>query len=182
MRYIGMVVAAFALAGCAADPAAPVDLLPDSANSPWQTDRSVYTLDHQPGMYSIKVLAQYANKSASTVYLHRACGYGEDPSAYLMRADDREESVWLGGSVCISAPQRAPIAVGPGETFSRELTLYSSESPNASPPIGMETRTGAFRLVFEVQSTDRSGGWSAVDLLPESERVSNTFTVLPPQQ
>lgn len=180
MRYIGMIVSAIVLAGCA-DPAAPNDLLPDSANAPWQTDRAVYTLAYQPGMYSTKVLAQYTNKTGATVYLHRACGYGNDPSAYLMRADEREESVWLGGSVCITAPQRAPIAVAPGETFSRELTLYSSESPNANPPIGMNTRTGLFRMIFEVQSTDRTGGWQAVDLLPERERVSNVFTVLPPR-
>ncbi len=181
MRYIRLMVAALVLGGCAADPAAPTDLLPDSANAPWQTDRSVYTLAYQPGVYSIKVLAQYANKSSATVYLHRACGYGEEPSTYLMRADEREESVWLGGSVCITAPQRAPIAVGPGETFSRELTLYSSESPHANPPIGMNTRTGLFRMVFEVQSTNRTDGWQAVDLLPVSARVSNAFTVLPPQ-
>jgi hypothetical protein len=181
MRYFGTLLAALTLAGCAADPAAPNDLLPDSANAPWQTDRSVYTLTYEPGMYSTRVQAQYTNKTNATVYLHRACGYGNEPSRYLMRADDREESVWLGSQVCISAEPRAPIPVGAGETYSQELTLYSSESPGANPPISMATRTGAFRIVFEVQSTDRVGGWTAVDLLPESERVSNVFTVLAPQ-
>jgi len=182
MRSIGTMAAVLVLVGCTADSAAPNDVLPDAADAPWQTDQRVYTLSYQPGLFSVTVRAEYTNKTATAVYLHRVCGYGNEPSHYLIRADDREARVWLGVQSCITGQPRPPIPIGVGETYSQDFTLYSTESPGANPPITMATRTGRFRLIFEVQSTDRVGGWQGVDLLPESERVSNTFAVVPPQK
>jgi hypothetical protein len=67
----------------------------------------------------------------------------------------------------------------PGASIKREVWLGSSLSPNAHPPLTIEQRTGTFRILLSLceQASDDSGDCR---LLPETERQSNVFEVLPP--
>lgn len=177
LRYVAVLGAAVAGAACAAD----LSLGPADGDRPIRTDAAEYELRYQPGMYTLHMRAEYTNRTGKTVYLHRQCGYSDRPHRHLVRADTDSAPIWLGAGFCITQPLRAPIPVAPGETYADEFQMWSTESPNAQPPITMAQRTGTFRLVYHVQRTDRVEGWEGVDLLPLEQRVSNVFQVKPPQ-
>lgn len=144
------------------------------------TDRTSYELDFVPGLYHLSLTARYTNRSSQTVWLHRGCGYADHPSRRLVRADESDTEIWLHSGVCITRPLRDPIPVGAGEMFVDQVELVSSVSPHAQPPITMEMRTGTFRLVYAVQSSNEVEGWEPVDLVPLEERMSNAFVVRGP--
>lgn len=155
-------------------------LAPNGEGPAIRTDSTFYHLSYVPGLYTVRMQTQYANEHSTPVYLHRGCGYSDQPSRVLVRADESERPIELGQGVCITRPLRLPIEVAPGATFIDEFELSSSESPNAVPPITMDMRTGVFRLEYFIQRTNRVGGWDAVDLLPLDQRISNVFRVDPP--
>lgn len=171
---LGLLGAGLLLAGCESP------LRPDPPDVWIHTDRDAYRLTFDPGIYRLELTARYTNRSSGTVWLHRACGFGDHPSRSPVRADGSDTPIWLTSGVCTTRPLRAPIPVGAGETYVDHVMLVSSVSPNAQPPITMAMRTGTFRLVYAIQSSDSVAGWHPVDLVPEDERVSNTFEVLPP--
>lgn len=164
--------------GCTVDPfgtRAPTNLASDAI----RTDAAVYALKYQPGIYTVRIRAEYTNRTGSTVYLHRRCGYGDKPHRNLIRSGSDTTSIWLNEGVCITRPLRSPISVQPGDSYSDEFELVSTESPHAQPPITMAMRTGAFQLVYHVQRSNRVEGWGGVDLLPLAHRISNVFRVQP---
>lgn len=143
------------------------------------TDSTTYELQRTPGIYSVSLTVDITNEGHSTVFLHRACGYGDQPGYTLTRVKG-DERIWLGNLICITKPLRQPIPLEPGETYTHLLEMESTVSPNAVPPKTMDMRTGEFLLEYHVQRTDRVEGWAPVDLADEPKRWSNTFTVLPP--
>jgi hypothetical protein len=145
-----------------------------------QTDSTTYHLKYLPGIYWIDVKVTYTNRYFRPVYLHRACGFGDEPHRELRRTEDVTTRVVLGGPVCITRPLRPPIEVAAWATYEDHFELVSPESPFASPPITMDQRTGTFRLEYFIQSENRVEGWSAVTLVPVEQRLSNSFRVLPP--
>lgn len=147
---------------------------------PIESEADEYRLEHQPGLYSVRLRVTVTNPLDRTVYLHRQCGYGDHPSRYLVRAGLDDTRIWLDSGVCITAPLRAPIPLGPGESYLDDVVLRSTESPQANPPITMAMRTGTFRLVYGVQLTDRVEGWHPVSPLPTDRTMSNAFTIASP--
>ena len=174
LPLLGMLAAALGTANCgqaAGIGAGDLDL---------RTDSTTYKLRYTPGLYWIDMLVTVTNRSARDVYLHRACGYGEKPHRELRRTDDSDSRIWLGVAFCITQPLQLPIRVRAGETYVDEFSLPSTESPNATPPITMDERTGRFQLEYFIQTENRVEGWDAVELLPLSTRLSNSFRVDPP--
>lgn len=176
---VAVLLAMLASSACVMDPSLP-SARADSDPS-IRTDAPVYALQYQPGIYTVRIRAEYTNRTGRTVYLHRHCGYGDRPHRHLVRADADVTPIWLNEGACISLPLRLPIPVRAGETYGDEFELVSTESPHAQPPITMGQRTGVFQLVYDVQRTNRVDGWGGVDLLPLEQRVSNAFRVEPPQ-
>jgi hypothetical protein len=153
---------------------------PTGDGAPIRTNSTVYHLSHQYALFTVRMRTYYTNDHDTPVYLHRACGYGDQPYKVLVRADGSERPIDLGRGVCITQPLRLPIEVAPGATFIDEFELSSTESPNAVPPITMDMRTGVFRLEYFIQRTNRVDGWWPVDLIPLDQRISNVFRVDPP--
>lgn len=147
-----------------------------------QTDRAAYRLERAPGTYSLQITARVTNRGSRTVWLHRGCGAADHPARRLVRADQSDTEMRLGEEVCTTSPLRAPIPLRAGETYVDTTRLLSFESPNANPPITMAMRTGAFRLVYAVQSSNQVRGWDPVDLVPLEQRVSNAFVVSSPSR
>jgi hypothetical protein len=145
-----------------------------------RTDRTAYVLEYEPELFWVDLTVTYRNPRSRPVYFHRRCGYGDEPHRQLIRSDSSGADIKLGGSGCTTGTLKPPIEVGPGETFVDEVRLYSTLSPGANPPITMDQRTGTFRLVYFIQTDNRVEGWEAVALLPEGQRVSNSFQVTPP--
>lgn len=146
-----------------------------------QTDSTEYRLRHEGGIYSVTLSVGVTNPLDRTVFLHRYCGYGDNPSSELVRTDGDTTRIWLSSGLCTSQPSREPIPLHSGETYVDQLELISTESPNANPPITMEMRTGRFVLVYHVQLTNAVEGWAPVDPLPPARTTSNPFVVLPPE-
>jgi hypothetical protein len=162
---------------CAAACAGPAPFEVADEDVDLRTDRATYVLQYASQMYWIDLTVTYVNPRPSAVYLHRACGAGDEPQRWVRRVDDSGVDVELGQVACITQQLRPPIEVGPGETYVDQVTVYSSLSPRANPPITMAERTGTFRLEYFIQSENRVEGWEAVALVPEAGRVSNSFRV-----
>lgn len=145
-----------------------------------QTDSAQYRLRHEPGVYTLTLRVLVTNPLDRTVFLHRECGYGEDPSRYLVRADGDSTRVRLLRGVCVTQPMRRPIRLESGETYVDQVVLHSTESPSADPPITMDMRTGTFVLVYDIQLTNAVGGWEPADPLPAERTMSNPFVVVAP--
>jgi hypothetical protein len=181
MRYAGrgLVVMVAAAALACGDGAGPGDEGREVDLTPLQTDRTDYFLSYTPdmGIYWLDMTVTFTNRGSGWLYLHRTCGHGDAPQRVVRRVDDSGARTWLGDVTCITAVLRLPIPVGPGETFVDRFTLYSTESPNANPPITMDQRTGTFRLEYFIQTENRVEGWAAVALVPEARRVTNAFRV-----
>ena len=171
VRILCAFMVGFATSACLTDPELTVDV---------STDATEYRLEGVPGGYMLRMDVTVTNLSRQTLFLHRQCGFGDEPARTLRREEGDATPVRLGVLGCASGSIREPISLPPGEEFLHQLRLYSSESPNAVPPETMEHRTGRFRIVYFVQRTSRVEGWTAVDALPEESTRSGVFEVLPP--
>jgi hypothetical protein len=67
---------------------------PDAAAGPTdpfgiETDSVVYHLEHEPVMYSVGMRVHVTNPLDRTIYLHRACGYGDEQPPTASRSGRR---------------------------------------------------------------------------------------------
>ena len=149
---------------------------PPRGNEPVQMDATAYRLHFDDGLYEAGGVARYTNTGTTDIHYKRCRGDSDGPMYGIRRESEGRSFIghaWL----CVGGVPTGRI--GPGETIEVPVWLGSTESPNASPPILMEHRTGFFRVVLELceEAVDDSDDCT---LLPEHERWSNLFEVLPP--
>ena len=150
-----------------------------------ETSRTEYELqgDPNPGwryVLSVEMDVAITNPTDRTVYLHRACGFGDAPTRLLVRVGDDTTRNPLGDIICITRPPRAPIPVGPGATYADHVVLSVIDSPNSSHTYTVEELTGTFQFVYQIQPSDRVDGWSPVNPFSSDRTTSNTFTFTAP--
>jgi len=148
---------------------------PTRDGSPFQTDTTTYSIAQQPGEISVQMRVNYVNPSSQSTYLHRACGYGDEPARQLVRADAPETLVELGIQWCQTEVLRLPIEVPAGATYVDEFSLRAFGL--ATEDIAQENE-GVFRLMYFVQTQNVVDGWNAVSLVPEVDRLSNEFQLI----
>ena len=160
---------------CSAPAVGPEDfLLPPGAPAPVITDAVVYTLVHEPGGYAATALARYTNTTGRSVY-YRRCTRDSPGTMYGLRRTGEDSTarsfvaaVWA----CVGGVPTGRIP--PGGSLSARVSLGSTDSPNAQPPIAPEERVGRFRIEFALctQPTQDSDDCEA---LPQAARESNAF-------
>lgn len=136
-----------------------------------RTDEAEYVLQEEAGRYSVSVGVHLKNTLKETVYLHRECGTGDNPSVGIERTDSDATAIRVDKAVCTSTPRRNPIPLPPEGTYRDSVRLVSSKPAS-----------GRFRLIYGVQRTDRVEGWGPVDLMEPGGTRSNRFTIRSPAE
>jgi hypothetical protein len=175
-RYVSLfTIPLAAVFACSAPAVGPEDfVLPPGAPPPVVTDAVVYTLVREPGGYGATALATYTNTTGLPVYYQRCTR--ESPGAmYGLRRtgdDSTARSFVLAMWACIGGVPTGRIP--PGGSLSARVSLGSTDSPHAQPPIAHEERVGQFRIEFALcaQPADDSDDCKA---LPQAARESNAF-------
>jgi hypothetical protein len=150
--------------------------LQPGAPPPVVTDREVYPLARVDGGYAAEALATYTNTTGRTVYFQRCMPDDHGPMYDLRRtgADSTAESfvgdVWA----CIGGVPTGHLR--PRESISVRVSLGSTDSPQAQPPIAAADRVGRFRIEFAlcVAHVDDSDD---CEPLPQAARESNAFEI-----
>ena len=161
--------------GCVKDAWAPF-----LSSDPVRTDALSYVLVRVSGNYDYYAVARvrYTNPGPTAIFFPRCNGWRTKPMYGIRREGNPELSAALGISWgCVGGVPMGRIE--PGETVELEVSLGSHDSPNANPPILMEHRTGTFRILLRLcQSAEEDS--AECDLVPDEDRRSNVFEVLPP--
>jgi hypothetical protein len=160
---------------CGAPAVGPEDFaLQPGAPPPIVTDATVYTLARVDGGYAAMALATYTNSTGRPVYYRRCRRDSMGPVYGLRRTgpDSTARSVVLAVWACVGGVPTGRIL--PGETLAAGVSLGSTDSPRAQPPITPDQRVGHFRIEFAlcVQHADDSDDCEA---LPQAARESNGF-------
>jgi len=138
------------------------------------TDAAVYTLAREDGGYAATALATYTNSTGRPVYYRRCTRESTGPMYGLRRTgeDSTARSFVLAVWACVGGVPTGRVL--PGGSLSARVSLGSTDSPQAQPPITPEERVGQFRIEFALcaQHADDSDDCEA---LPQSARESNAF-------
>ena len=160
---------------CGAPDVGPDDfVLPPGAPPPVVTDAAVYTLVREDGGYAAEALATYTNTTGRPVYYKRCTRESKGPMYGLRRtgADSTARSFVGGVWACVGGVPTDRVL--PGGSLSARVSLGSTDSPLAQPPITPQQRVGRFRIDFALcaQHADDSDDCEA---LPHVARESNAF-------
>jgi hypothetical protein len=160
---------------CGAPAVGPEDFaLPPGAPPPVVTDATIYTLAREDGGYAATALATYTNSTGRPVYYRRCTRESTGPLYGIRRTgeDSTARSFVLAVWACVGGVPTGRIL--PGGTLSARVSLGSTDSPQAQPPITPEQRVGHFRIEFALcaRHADDSDDCEA---LPQAARESNAF-------
>jgi hypothetical protein len=172
-RLIGLALAA-GLA-CSATDVDPNDFaLAPGAPPPVVTDAAAYTLTKVPGGYDAEAVAIYTNTSGRTVFYKRCTRESTGPLYWVRRTgvDSAAPSVVGGVWACVGGVPTG--RVGPGGTLSARVSLGSTDSPQAQPPVKPADRVGQFRIEFALCAAFAEDSDTCVPLPAEAEE-SNLF-------
>lgn len=150
-------------------------------DSPVQTDALTYRLVRQAGHYEARAVARYTNRTGAAVHYARCRRDSTGPIFWIVRAEPDQDPGHFVGSpwACVGGVPTGTLA--PGATLEVEVWLGSTESPAANPPITMADRTGLFRILLELCTSPQKESDDCVPV-PDAQRRSNPFRILPPDQ
>lgn len=140
-----------------------------------RTDAPAYAWAHTPGVYESRVIVRTRALGRDTLFL-AGCAIGEPPANPVIRragGDAARVFIQLPLRNCGSPPMA--ITLVPGEVRQDTLTLYSSESPAASPPITAEARVGRFVLKYLVTARTLPDGRLDLSSILRDTGESNAF-------
>jgi hypothetical protein len=166
-----LAVLGVSVSACVTEPEIAVDV---------STDGTEYRLERVQGGYVFELSAAVANLSEQTVFLERSCGYGDEPHRTLLRPEGDDTPVRVGEIACAAGEARDPIPLAPGQTLRENVRFVSPASPNATPQVRMEERTGMFRLAYQIRTVPRRESGRLRGVLPQDRTTSGIFEVLPP--
>ncbi len=140
-----------------------------------QTTQAEYELDEIGGWHFLTVHSTITNAGTRPIDLHRFCGHTDGPASLVTRPDGYDVPIGFIGWGCfaVESDMQPPIPLAPGESYIDVAELTADRAND------VREWTGAFRLLYYVQSSDRTASFGT-DLIPEADRVSNTFVVLRP--
>ena len=178
-RYLVTLIAiplGFALA-CSGSNLGPEDfVVPPGSPPPIVTDAAVYVLEDQDGGYAAEALATYTNSTGRPVYYQRCTPDITGPIHWLRRTGADSTARVFAGDVwaCVGGVPTGRIL--PGESLSARVSLGSTDSPLAQPPIASGERVGQFRIEFALCAQPANDS-DACQALPQAARESNPFEV-----
>ena len=160
---------------CGGSNVAPEDfVLPPGAPPAVRTDAGVYVLARVDGGYEAEALATYTNTTSRIVYYQRCTREYPGPIYGLRRTGPDSTARTFLGTVwaCVGGVPTGRVL--PDATLSARVSLGSTDSPSAQPPITPGERVGRFRIEFSLcaQYADDSDDCVA---LPQAARESNAF-------
>lgn len=174
--YVALVI--IPLAGtlaCGATDVGPEDFVPPPGTpSPVVTNATFYTLEREDGGYAAEALATYTNSTGRPVYYQRCTRESTGPVYFLRRtgADSAAGSFVGGAWACVGGVPTGRVL--PGRTLSARVSLGSTDSPQAQPPITPEERVGRFRIEFAL-CAEHADDSDDCEALPQVARESNAF-------
>jgi hypothetical protein len=160
---------------CSAPGLGPGDFVPStSALPPVTTDAGTYTLARIDGGYEAEALATYTNTTGRPVYYQRCLPESAGPMYGLRRTgpDSTADSFVGGAWACVGGVPTGRVL--PGATLSVRVSLGSTDSPQAQPPITPEQRVGRFRIELAL-CTQHADDSDDCEPLPQAARESNAF-------
>ncbi len=175
MRAYVALIAIPWLGACGAPNVGPEDfVLPPGTPPPIVTNAVAYTLEREDGGYAAEALATYTNSTGRPVY-YQCCTRESTGPIYGLRrtgADSTARSFLGGAWACVGGVPTGRVL--PGGSLSARVSLGSTDSPQAQPPITPAERVGRFRIEFALcaQHVDDSDDCEA---LPQVARESNSF-------
>jgi hypothetical protein len=160
---------------CSVSAVDPEDFaLPPGAPPPVVTDAAIYTLAREEGGFAATALATYTNSTGRPVYYRRCTPESTGPLYDLRRtgAASTARSFVLAVRACVGGVPTGRIL--PGGTLSARVSLGSTDSPQAQPPITPEQRVGHFRIEFAL-CAEQAEDSDDCEALPQAARESNAF-------
>jgi hypothetical protein len=140
------------------------------------TDANVYTLRRTEGGYAAEAVATYTNTTGHTVFYQRCLPESTGPIYGLRRTGTDSTAPAVVGEVWACVGGVPAGRVRPGGTLTARVSLGSTDSPQAKPPITPAQRIGLFRIEFAL-CTEHAGDSEGCAALPQASRESSAFEV-----
>jgi hypothetical protein len=162
---------------CSGPAVGPQDFsLPLGAFPPVVTDADVYRLTRVDGGYAAEALATYTNTTDHAVYFQRCMPNLDGPMYGLRRTgSDSTAPSFVGDAwACVGGVPAGRVL--PGASISARVSLGSTDSPLAQPPIAAAERVGRFRIEFALCVAHVADS-DDCQPLPQAARESNAFEI-----
>ena len=170
-----MIVPLAGALACSGPNVGPTDVvLPPGALPQVVTDATDYSLTRIDGGYAAEALAVYTNTTDRPVYFQRCTRNSRGPMYGLRRTGPDSTVPFFVGDVWACVGGVPTGRVPPGTTLSARVSLGSTDSPLAVPPIVPAHRVGRFRIEFAL-CTQYAGDSDDCELVPQAARESNPF-------
>lgn len=144
------------------------------------TDSASYTLRRVAGGFDAVAKVVYVNRSSKPEHFLRCDPRSTGPRYSLQRVNPDTGFFFVGGIwACVGGVPTGVLA--PGDSMLLSVSLSSSDSPHAQPPITMGQRTGTFKIVVPLCKTPVA----ELKECPNGDyelRASNTFVLRPPTE
>jgi hypothetical protein len=146
------------------------------ASPPVVTDTDVYRLTRVDGGYAAEALATYTNTADRPVYFQRCMPDLDGPMYGLRRTGpDSIAHSFVGDAwACVGGVPTGRVL--PGARISARVSLGSTDSPLAQPPIAAADRVGRFRIEFALCVAYVADS-DDCEPLPQAARESNAFEI-----
>ena len=147
---------------------------PIVTGAPIQTDKSVYEMRSTTQAHELTIHLAYTNPTAGPVYIPTCREPG--PPVLQKWVDGKWVTAY---SPVVSLCLGPPVVIAAGETYSYTYRVFASRSPNSIPRFQVAEIPGQYRLMWHILGTwtPNGPGPGLGQLLPEEQRVSNTFTI-----
>ena len=148
---------------------------PNVTGAPIQTDKAVYQMRTTAQAHELTMHLTYTNPTASPVYIPTC----HQPGPPVLQK-------WVDGTwVTAYAPVvlrclGPPVIIEPGDTYRYTYRVYATRAPNSGPRLQVAEVPGQYRLIWHILGTWTPNGPEPGlgQLLPEEQRISNTFTIV----
>lgn len=148
---------------------------PNGTGAPIQTDRSVYEMRTTQYAHELTIDLAYTNPTPEPAYIPTC----REPGPPILQK-------WVDGkwvtaySPVVLRCLGPPVVIDAGETYSYTYRVFASRSPNSFPRLQVTEIPGQYRLVWHILGTWTPNGPEPGlgQVLPEEQRVSNTFMIV----
>ena len=148
---------------------------PIVTGAPIQTDKSVYEMRTTTQAHELTIHLAYTNPTAGPVYIPTCREPG--PPVLQKWVDGKWVTAYSPVVLLCLGP---PVVIAAGETYRYTYRVFASRSPNSIPRFEVAKIPGEYRLVWHILGTWTPNGPEPGlgKLLPEEERISNTFQIV----
>ncbi|HET7230165.1 MAG TPA: hypothetical protein VFJ16_09195 [Longimicrobium sp.] len=149
-------------------------------DSPVQTDSPVYTLRRTSNMLDATATLRYVNRTGRPVHYLRCSPRRPEPLHSIVRAAPDTARIPLGVGVVRACAAGPTGVLAPGDSVVMRVWIGSIDQREPDPRYTLRHRTGYMRILLDL--CEGPARFSDCTLLPEAQRRSNRFRVVPPSE